>query len=39
LLNLKAAPEFAAWLLQMGITDKAGKLVPASASHPLLLRP
>jgi ethanolamine ammonia-lyase large subunit len=39
LLNLKPAPEFEAWLQQMGITDKAGKLLPASASHPLLLRP
>jgi ethanolamine ammonia-lyase large subunit len=39
LLNLKPAPEFEAWLRQMGIIDNAGKLLPASASHPLLLRP
>jgi ethanolamine ammonia-lyase large subunit len=38
LLNLKAAPEFEAWLVQMGIKDNAGKLLPASASHPLLTR-
>jgi ethanolamine ammonia-lyase large subunit len=39
LLNLKAAPEFEAWLLKMGIKDANGELSPASASHPLLLRP
>jgi len=39
LLNLKTAPEFEAWLLQMGIKDETGKLLPAAASHPLLLRP
>ncbi|MGD0865736.1 MAG: ethanolamine ammonia-lyase subunit EutB [Rhizomicrobium sp.] len=38
LLNLKAAPEFEAWLVQMGIKDAAGRLLPAASSHPLLSR-
>ena len=37
LLGLKRAPEFAAWLLRMGIADEAGALVDPSARHPLLL--
>jgi ethanolamine ammonia-lyase large subunit len=38
LLHLKPAPEFEAWLQEMGIADKTGKLLPASESHPLLSR-
>ncbi|MFG1417100.1 ethanolamine ammonia-lyase subunit EutB [Xanthobacter sp. V0B-10] len=35
-LGLKRAPEFEAWLERMGITDAAGRLLPASGAHPLL---
>ncbi|MFG1478865.1 ethanolamine ammonia-lyase subunit EutB [Xanthobacter sp. V4C-4] len=35
-LGLRRAPEFEAWLERMGITDPAGKLLPASGAHPLL---
>ncbi|MFG1400575.1 ethanolamine ammonia-lyase subunit EutB [Xanthobacter sediminis] len=35
-LGLKRAPEFEAWLEHMGITDAAGRLLPASGAHPLL---
>ena len=35
-LGLRCAPEFAAWLERMQITDAGGRLLPASASHPAL---
>ncbi len=35
-LGLRRAPEFEAWLERMGITDTAGRLLPASGAHPLL---
>lgn len=35
-LGLKRAPEFAAWLLEMGITGPDGRLVPQAGGHPLL---
>ena len=35
-LGLKRAPEFEAWLERMGITDAAGRLLPASGTHPLV---
>jgi ethanolamine ammonia-lyase large subunit len=35
-LNKKPAPEFEAWLIQNGLTDKAGNLLPVNASHLLL---
>ncbi|MBV9813821.1 MAG: ethanolamine ammonia-lyase subunit EutB, partial [Acetobacteraceae bacterium] len=35
-LGLKRAPEFAAWLFEMGIADVAGRLVPQTRDHPLL---
>ncbi|OUJ74005.1 ethanolamine ammonia-lyase subunit EutB [Hymenobacter crusticola] len=35
-LGLRPAPEFEAWLLQQGIFDERGKLLPASAGHRLL---
>ncbi len=35
-LGLKPAPEFADWLVQMGLTDPAGTLLPLRAGHPLL---
>ncbi|MEP9376332.1 ethanolamine ammonia-lyase subunit EutB [Aquabacter sp. CN5-332] len=34
--GLKRAPEFEAWLARMGITGADGRLLPASAGHPLL---
>ncbi|HGM5291344.1 ethanolamine ammonia-lyase [Serratia ureilytica] len=37
LLGLKHAPEFAAWLAAMNITDERGRLRDAAANHPLLL--
>jgi ethanolamine ammonia-lyase large subunit len=36
LLGLKRAPEFEAWLARVGITGEGGRLLPASATHPLL---
>ena len=36
LLGLKRAPEFEHWLARMGIADDTGRLLPASARHPLL---
>jgi ethanolamine ammonia-lyase large subunit len=36
LLGLKPAPEFAAWLQQMGIQDAKGKMLRPPAGHPLL---
>lgn len=36
LLGLRRAPEFEAWLERIGIVDAAGRLLPASAQHPLL---
>ncbi len=36
LLQLKPAPEFDAWLLQMGLRDDAGRILPVSAGHRLL---
>ncbi|OYX14326.1 MAG: ethanolamine ammonia lyase large subunit [Rhizobiales bacterium 32-66-8] len=35
-MGLKRAPEFEAWLAQMQITGTDGRLLPASALHPLL---
>ena len=35
-LGLRCAPEFAAWLERMQITDTSGRLLPASANHPAL---
>ncbi|NDY90056.1 ethanolamine ammonia-lyase subunit EutB [Ideonella livida] len=35
-LGLQRAPEFEAWLQRMGLTDAAGRLLPAGAGHPLL---
>ncbi|MBC3785893.1 ethanolamine ammonia-lyase subunit EutB [Spirosoma utsteinense] len=35
-LKLRPAPEFEAWLLQMGLLDDHGKLLPVSAGHRLL---
>ena len=39
LLGLKPAPEFEAWLVQMGIRDTDGRMLPPAATNPLLLRP
>ncbi len=36
LLGLKRAPEFEAWLEQMGITDASGELLPAAKGQTLL---
>jgi ethanolamine ammonia-lyase large subunit len=36
LLGLRRAPEFEAWLQRMEITGADGRLLPASAKHPLL---
>jgi ethanolamine ammonia-lyase large subunit len=35
-MGLAPAPEFEAWLRHMGLMDTAGRLLPASARHPLL---
>jgi ethanolamine ammonia-lyase large subunit len=35
-LGLRSAPEFAAWLERMQITDASGRLLPVSANHPAL---
>jgi ethanolamine ammonia-lyase large subunit len=35
-LELKRAPEFEAWLQRLGMTDHAGRLLPANRRHPLL---
>jgi ethanolamine ammonia-lyase large subunit len=35
-LGLKRAPEFAAWLMEMGITGPDGRLRPQTGGHPLL---
>jgi ethanolamine ammonia-lyase large subunit len=35
-LGLKRAPEFAAWLMEMGITGPDGRLRPQTSGHPLL---
>jgi ethanolamine ammonia-lyase large subunit len=35
-LNKKPAPEFEAWLLNQGITDDLGKVLPINANHGLL---
>jgi len=35
-LGLKPAPEFEAWLVQQGIMDEAGKLLPVHKGHRLL---
>jgi len=35
-LGLKRAPEFEAWLEKIGLTDGAGRLLPASPDHRLL---
>lgn len=34
--GLKRAPEFAAWLVEIGIADEAGRLLPPSAGHRLI---
>ena len=36
LLNLKPAPEFEAWLANMGITDNGNRLLSVNKQHPLL---
>ncbi|NBQ52870.1 MAG: ethanolamine ammonia lyase large subunit, partial [Proteobacteria bacterium] len=36
-LKLRAAPEFDAWLQQMGVHDKSGRLLPAGKSKSRLL--
>jgi ethanolamine ammonia-lyase large subunit len=36
LLGLRRAPEFAAWLLRMGIADAEGRLLRPTRQHPLL---
>ena len=36
ILNLRPAPEFEAWLLQMGLLDDQGQLLPVSTGHRLL---
>jgi ethanolamine ammonia-lyase large subunit len=35
-LQLKRAPEFEAWLEGIGLVDRAGRLLPSQAGHPLL---
>jgi hypothetical protein len=35
-LNRRPAPEFEAWLIQQGIQDESGTLLPLSSRHPLL---
>ncbi|PSR52384.1 ethanolamine ammonia lyase large subunit [Adhaeribacter arboris] len=35
-LGLRPAPEFEEWLLQQGIINKSGQILPVSSSHPLL---
>ncbi|GAB3256973.1 ethanolamine ammonia-lyase subunit EutB [Chitinimonas naiadis] len=35
-LGLQRAPEFEAWLTQVGLADAQGKLFPARGDHPLL---
>ncbi|HSI39810.1 MAG TPA: ethanolamine ammonia-lyase subunit EutB [Xanthobacteraceae bacterium] len=35
-LGLKRAPEFAAWLIETGITGPDGRLTPKAGGHPLL---
>jgi ethanolamine ammonia-lyase large subunit len=35
-LGLKRAPEFEDWLERMALTDAQGRLLPASARHPLI---
>ena len=34
--GLKRAPEFAAWLVEIGIANEAGRLLPPSAGHRLI---
>jgi ethanolamine ammonia-lyase large subunit len=36
LLGLKRAPEFAQWLEGVQLADRDGRLLPATAEHPLL---
>lgn len=36
ILGLRPAPEFETWLLQQGITNEKGELLPVNASHHLL---
>ena len=36
LLNLRPAPEFEAWLLNMGLLDETGQLLPVQAGHRLI---
>ncbi len=35
-MGLKRAPEFEAWLARMGVTGADGRLLPRTATHPLL---
>lgn len=35
-LSLRPAPEFELWLMQQGIMDEAGKVLPVNASHKLI---
>ncbi|MGE0766335.1 MAG: ethanolamine ammonia-lyase subunit EutB [Hyphomicrobiaceae bacterium] len=35
-LGLKRAPEFEAWLMEMGLSEPNGRLLPPAPSHPLL---
>jgi ethanolamine ammonia-lyase large subunit len=35
-LGLRHAPEFEAWLKQVGIAEADGRLLPATPDHPLL---
>jgi ethanolamine ammonia-lyase large subunit len=36
ILGLRPAPEFEQWLMQQGITDEEGDLLPAVKNHPIL---
>jgi len=36
LLGLRRAPEFEAWMSQVGLTDAAGRLSAEAGRHPLL---
>ena len=36
ILGLRRAPEFEQWLMEMGIADDQGRLLPVAADHPLL---
>ncbi|HMV01107.1 MAG TPA: ethanolamine ammonia-lyase subunit EutB, partial [Rhodocyclaceae bacterium] len=36
ILGLRRAPEFEQWLMEIGIADDQGRLLPVAADHPLL---